>query len=297
MFCVETMEHYEINIPEFLKCYKVLQFIGKGGYAVVFQVQQIISQKIFAAKVHSKKNIKDTDQLQMVQNEVSILRLLRHPNIIRCYDVFEMKNDEGEELIIIIEDFCPNGTLLKLINRGIGGEIRRKKIMITLIEVLVYLNEKGIAHCDIKPENILLDENFDMKLIDFGFSKNMNKKYSNDKCGSEEYMAPEMCNQRKANFFKSDIWSLAVLFYVMEERRFPYTDVRDLSYGFEVSMKNEKLKNMLNKCFQILPNFRPSAKELLKDEYFAVENDGKERIKKEAPKSLLDSKTGEEIIE
>lgn len=232
----------------------------------------------------------------MVKNEIEILRLVRHPNIVKCYDFFEMTNDEGEELIVIIEEYCSRGTLLQLVNKGILNEENKREIMFSLTKVVAHIHEKGVAHCDIKLENVLIDENFNLKLSDFGLSKNMNKNYSETRCGTKEYAAPEMYNRGKIDFFKTDIYSLAVAFYLIEVKAFPYPDVKKLKRSFEVFFKNKKLRNILNKCFQILPGNRPSAKELLMDEYFAAEIVERDANKKDTQKTLIDLKITKEIV-
>lgn len=286
MIKVKTLDNYPIEIPSSLKCYDIIKMIDAGGFSAVFKVRQQISQKIFAAKILSKRNIEMRGLTEMVSNEISTLRSIRHPNIIKLFDVFEMSN----ELIVMIEEYCPNGTLLEFINKKrFKTEKEKKQMMKSVIQAVAYLHEKKIAHCDIKGENFLLDENFNVKLCDFGFAKNFNKKFNEKKQGTKIYAAPELFKRGKVDFFKSDIWSLGVTLFAIDKKMLPYDDITDVfDDDFNIVLKNKSLEKIIKNCLQLNPCQRPNANDLLKEEYFLLtENENNDDIIKKNQNIIL----------
>ena len=278
------------EIPSKLKCYDVIEKIGEGGYSVVFKVQQTISKKYFAAKIMSKKEIVNRKKEYIISNEINILRSIKHPNIIRLFDVFEVKNQNQEDLIIMIEELCSNGSLLDYVNnKGFKNNTEKKRMMKNIIEVIAYLHGKNIAHCDIKVDNILLDENFNIKLGDFGFSKNFNKNANNRINGTLTYAAPELFTQKNIDFFKSDIWALGVTLYALEESHLPYEDFHCiLKPDFIPIMRNRQFMNIIQNCFKFIPRQRPNINDLLNNEYFSIiENDNMNKNKVENVSTII----------
>lgn len=136
--------------------------------------------------------------------------------------IFSIETEESKIFKIIILENCSVQTLLdSLLNNNISNE-DKMKIMNTIIETISYIHSKNIAYCDIKLENMILGDNKNVKIIDFGMSKNYNTKYNDNKCGTPNYAAPELFEQGKVNFFKSDIWSIGGALYAIETKKFPY---------------------------------------------------------------------------
>ena len=120
-------------------------------------------------------------------------------------------------MMIIIFEYCSRGNLFDYINnQNFKTENEKKKIMRGIIQAISYLHEKGIPHCNIKMENIWLDDNLNIKLCNFGLPKVSNKMKSSI------YASPEMKRDANVDFFKSDIWSVAITLYAMETTKFPY---------------------------------------------------------------------------
>ena len=269
---VKFADGYKVDIPSKLKCYEIVEMIFKNNNSVIFKVIQTLSNKVFAAKIIPLNHLKNQKSKQAVDNEICILRSVRHQNIIKCYDVFNIKNEQNVEMKVIIEEFCSQGSLLDYVTKnGYRDENEKKRIMKSFIDGIEYLHSINIAHSNIKMEHILLDENFEVKICDFGLSKNFNMKFNDNKNSASMYAAPELKKDGKIDFFKSDIWSVGITLYLMETNTFPYKNKADvISNRLNIDMKNEFLKPIILKCLQRKPSNRPNINEVAKEDFFST---------------------------
>lgn len=160
MLFIENKDGLSIPIPPTFKKYSVKKQLGQGNFGSVFKVEEKESGKYYAAKifpmVDETKNIRLKEN---ITNEYEILSLIDHPNIIKFYEAFEIKNDQNQDLFVLILEYCHNGSMLEYINnKRFKNKNEKKKMMRSLVETIIYLQEMRIAHCDIKLENILIDE-------------------------------------------------------------------------------------------------------------------------------------------
>lgn len=148
--------------------YQVGKIIGEGAYASVRVAIYRPLHRTVAIKVYEKNKIKEPQRKKSVRREIRILQMLNHPNIVKIYDVVETNN----HLNIVMEylDGTSLGSFLKAQHGTRIPEKICKKIFKELTKALRYMHSLKIAHRDIKLENIILDDNFSPKFIDFGFS-------------------------------------------------------------------------------------------------------------------------------
>jgi serine/threonine-protein kinase HSL1 (negative regulator of Swe1 kinase) len=168
-----------------------------------------------------------------LEREIVIMRLLRHPNIVRLYDVWENKND-----IYLIMENVEGGELFDfLAERGALPEREAVYLFRQLVEALMYCHRMQIFHRDLKPENILLDkDDYTVKLIDFGMAAYQpNGGLLNTPCGSPHYAAPELLLGKRYDGSKADVWSAAVVLFVMLTADPPFNYPKDIP-------ENQKLK-------------------------------------------------------
>lgn len=289
MFSVETISGYQICIPSNLKCYDVIEKITKCSNNVVLKVKQHFSNKIYAAKVIPTIILQREDSMQSVDNEVGILRSCRHENIIKCFDSFEMKNNKNQNMKIIIFEYCSQGNLFDYINNQ-HFKNEKKKMMRSIIEAIAYLHEKGIPHCNIKMENIWLDDNLNIKLCNFGLPKVSNKMKSSI------YASPEMKRDANVDFFKSDIWSVAITLYAMETTKFPYKNKADaMANRLDITLENEVLKGIIIRCLQRNPNDRPRANDLLNEDYFSSSKNAENGVAQQL-NNVAENMTTNEVV-
>ena len=149
-------------------------FVGKGGSANAFLVTDPEGCK-YAAKVLREDTGTPMSLLKkMIAKEAEVLQSLSaHPNVIRCYEVLDNAQvhfeQHSESVNGVILEYAPNGSLSDFIKKtGFLEEDLGCFIFIQLLNVVRFMHESNIAHCDIKPHNILLDEYFNVKVADFG---------------------------------------------------------------------------------------------------------------------------------
>ena len=202
--------------------YEKILFLGKGSFGEVNKVIFKKNNKIYALKKVEISRMKDIDFKRLTLNEIKLLPQLSHPHIIKYLHSF--KDDEN---LYIILDYINNGdieTLIKSYN-DLKMQIPEEMIWNFLLQCmsgLVYLHDKGVIHRDIKPQNILLDNNMTIKLGDFGGStiykdlgliKNANEfQFTHTYFGTLDYMAPEVFNYLEYTE-KADIYSMGATFF------------------------------------------------------------------------------------
>eukprot|EP00128_Syssomonas_multiformis_P000191 Colp12_sorted_trinity150504_noHs@28014 len=184
--------------------------LGNGRNGDVFLGVHVKNGQRVAIKTVQVKN-KAKDRLA---TEIKLLRMLRHPNIVRLIDVIE-----GDVETVVITELVTGGELFSRIRESIGGRIPEKEMRYYFRQILdgvEYCHQHGVSHRDLKPENILLDKKRkNVKLIDFGFGKmaepNQDMK---TRCGSPHYMPPEIAQGKQYDGQLVDIWCLGITLYV-----------------------------------------------------------------------------------
>ena len=263
--------------------------IGKGGYGEVWKVIHENSNKEYCIKILNKKEIFEEKLINQINKEISIMYNINHPYSIKLVNHFE----DNEKLYLIME-LASNGNLYTLIetsNRGKSLDFTLlKKLIIQTIEIIKYLHSKNIIYRDIKPENLLLDKDNNIKLCDYGWATyftpgNILTTY----CGTPEYVSPEMLNKRPYNQ-KVDIWAIGVLIFELvfgyapfssnyNEERFNNIKNCKIKWPKDINdnKKYKEVKNLIEKILRINPNERLSLQEIeehewLKDTYIKMKN-------------------------
>ena len=161
MYSIKIGSDYKIEIPSTFHGYKIMKDIGKGSFSSVVLVQEKRTSKYYAAKIIPKKLMESRYSIGMIFNEIEILQKIKHQNIIEFHETFDIK-----EFTIIITEYYSRGYLLNYLLNNDFNENEKKKIAIGIIESIKYLHDNRIAHCDIKLENILLDDDLTPNLCD-----------------------------------------------------------------------------------------------------------------------------------
>lgn len=201
--------------------YTIIKKLGSGAFADVQLClykplnQQRAVKMIHKAGLHQQQ----MDQEYMLK-EISILTSLDHPNILKCYEIFE---DNWKFYIAM--DFCAGGELFdKIIQMKKFNEVQAAEIIFQVLSAIAYCHSKGVTHRDLKPENILLEDtegSLSLKVADFGSSAFVDSKRKLSGCfGSAYYVAPEVLMGQYNE--KCDIWSVGVIMYILLTGKPPY---------------------------------------------------------------------------
>jgi MAP/microtubule affinity-regulating kinase len=145
--------------------YKLLKTIGKGNFARVMLAKHMLTNSEVAIKIIDKTQL-NPNSLEKLFREVSIMKILQHPNIVKLYEVIET-----DKTLYLIMEYVNNGEVFEYLvkNGRMKENIARQKFR-QIVSAVQYLHSKKIIHRDLKAENLLLDQNLDVKIVDFGFS-------------------------------------------------------------------------------------------------------------------------------
>ncbi|XP_071734705.1 phosphoenolpyruvate carboxylase kinase 2-like isoform X2 [Rutidosis leptorrhynchoides] len=195
--------------------YQITDEIGRGRFGIVYRCYSTVSGDSFACKSIDKRLLTDATDRECLQKEPKILQILGgNPNIVQIHRLYEEEN-----YLHMIIDLCDSPDLFDRISKraGVFSEPESASIFSPLILSINYCHRLGIAHRDIKPDNVLFDSRGNLKLADFGsaecFAMNDNRTMTGV-VGTPYYVAPEILSGREYNE-KVDVWSAGVILYIM----------------------------------------------------------------------------------
>lgn len=229
---------YQLNMQDkadTLSSYIIKKDLGEGTFGKVKLAEHKYSKELVAIKILEKDKIVDEGDRERVSREIQILKIIRHPNIIQLYEILE----DDEKLYLIME-FAPGGELFDyIVSQQRVKEHEACKFFQQLTDGIEYIHKLNIVHRDLKPENLLLDENMNIKIVDFGLS-NLYKptQLLKTACGSPCYAAPEMIAGKKYNGLQVDIWSSGVILYAILCGYLPFDD-NDTQMLYKKIMRGE----------------------------------------------------------
>ena len=278
--------------------YKRIKFLGEGSYASVYQVQNRFTGSICAMKVIKKKFASSSSEEREIRNEINILRMMDHPNILKLFEFYSNQKEFS-----IVTELCPMGELFdQIIDKGPFDEKYSAYILYQIFSAVNYCHKMHIVHRDLKPENILIvnkDENEYpyIKVCDFGTSKIFESGFAEKKVvGSSYYIAPEVLKRNYNE--KCDIWSCGVIMYILLSQRPPFGGKDD--YEIMETVKtgkydltsppfdaiSETAKDLIRKTLTMDPNKRITAEEALNHPWFK-DNQSKELFNKVKDKNTI----------
>ena len=210
--------------------------IGKGSFSTIYKCKHNITDKTYALKeITIDKNKNKTS----IKREFEIMRKLNHENIVKIHDVII---DTQLNNIYFIMDYYEYGDLSNFLKKQPLKEKFTRKYMKQLSNGLKYLLDNNILHRDLKPQNILLSKNYDVKITDFGFATYYTKDtIINTLCGSPMYMAPEIITKNGYDY-KSDLWSVGIILYEMLHGYTPFNVQNFIELIKEIKKKNISIK-------------------------------------------------------
>lgn len=255
--------------------------LGKGTFGTVERCAHRKTKHMYAMKTIAKKKVYNPERLAQ---EVEIMRVLEHPNIVKLHETFE-----DDKYIYIVMELCTGGELLdRLLSLGSGGFSERAvaKIMRQVVGAVYYMHQQHICHRDLKPENFLLVAEVadiadaHVKVIDFGFST----RFEPGKCMAtraitRDYVAPEILDGSYTE--ACDIWSLGVVIYVLLSGNKPFYGASDeevfkkiqsTSYDFEDScwsITSDDAKDLIRRILVLDASQRLTAEQVLQHQWIS----------------------------
>ena len=249
--------------------------LGMGGFGEVYEFIIIETNEKRAAKIISNSKIDDPQSQSSYFYEKKFNELLGFKYLCKCYNIF---NDEQNTYFIL--DYMKNKTLNELNEKRRLTELEIKHYCFELLLAIEYLHKMNIIHRDIKLSNVLLNENMEVRLCDFGLAIDNGVKEQKNICGTLNYIAPELYNKKGGlkYSFKTDIWAFGVLMYSLFFKKTPFkkepkkkTDYNtqniDVSFPKDVYISKEA-KDLLKKILVKDPDNRPKIETIKASSFF-----------------------------
>lgn len=267
-------EKVHIHPPIEIKGFVILAEIGRGSTGCVRIARQVSTETDYCVKIMPKNLISTPEDKAFFNCECETLRSLIHPNVVQFIDLAE--DDENYYLFM---EYCRGASLQSMLNRdGLIPERLIQIIFKQLIQALFYLHSNKIAHRDIKPDNIIINNAHQLKLVDFGLCTNNANSLRETFCGSPAYAAPECICRKPYDATSSDIWSAGVVLYYMATGQLPWQInnlnlmIRQIVEGKYAipSYLNLQLQSLIKLMLNPDPCERPTPEQILSSKFFNV---------------------------
>lgn len=267
-------QHYPLNSDNFLGRYRLIKTIGKGNFAKVKLAKHIPTMKEVAIKIIDKTAL-NPSSLKKLFREVTIMKMLDHPNIVKLYEVID-----SQRTLYLVMEYASGGEVFDyLVAHGRMKEKEARAKFRQIVSAVQYCHQKQIIHRDLKAENLLLDSEMTIKIADFGFSNEFVPGQTLDTfCGSPPYAAPELFKGLRYEGPEVDIWSLGVILYTLVSGTLPFdgNNLKELrervlrgKYRIPFYMSTD-CEILLKKFLVLNPLKRASLETIMKDKWMNV---------------------------
>lgn len=254
--------------------YEVGRTIGEGTFAKVKFARNTVTGESVAMKILAKSTILKHRMVEQIKREISIMKIVRHPNIVRLHEVLS-----SQTKIYIILEFVAGGELFdKIVHQGKIPEHESRRYFQQLIDAVAHCHSKGVYHRDLKPENLLLDSYGNLKVSDFGLSALTQQGVGllHTTCGTPNYVAPEVLGDHGYDGAAADVWSCGVILYVIMAgyRPFDESDLPSLYRKINAaefscpSWFSPGAKSLIHKILDPNPKSRICIEGIRKDPWF-----------------------------
>jgi len=232
---LQTPVHELSTGSTFAGRYQVIEELGHGGMGKVYKVFDSDIKEKIALKLLRPEIALDKDTIERFSNELKLARKISHRNVCRMFDL-----GKAESTTFITMEFVPGEDLKKFIRKsGQLGAGRAVSIAMQVCEGLMEAHHLGVIHRDLKPQNIMVDEDGNARIMDFGIARSLRGKGitgAGVMIGTPEYMSPEQVEGKDVDQ-RSDIYSLGIILYEMLTARVPFEG--DTPFTIGVKHKSE----------------------------------------------------------
>merc|ERR1712045_937811 len=222
--------------------YEILKSLGEGNTSKVYLGKLIGTEQYAAIKILKEEFLRrDNDSIVSVHNEITILKNLQHQGIIKLYEY----GDQGQvvkssgrvisNLVYIVMEYVEGGLLFDLCqNMGAMGEDAGRFFLHQMLNSVEYMHNLRVVHRDLKLENILIDDNMNLKVADFGFACCKSIDTLNSYRGTMTYMAPEIKEGKQYKGQQVDMFSIGVILFIIVQGIFPFKEARKEEYFYNL---------------------------------------------------------------
>uniref|UniRef100_A0A7S1XEB7 Protein kinase domain-containing protein n=1 Tax=Compsopogon caeruleus TaxID=31354 RepID=A0A7S1XEB7_9RHOD len=217
-------EEEKLSVSEFLLSYgyELGEMIGTGAFGSVWKVWTKASRKEWAVKVIHLNRMNKKER-SMIEDEVATLSSIRHPHVVEVKEVLRSRN-----VLVIVMEYLRGGDLFDRLSLRLMSEREAVDIAMQILSAIVYMHKRGIAHRDLKLENVVFASSSSsdkqvVKVIDFGYARQFKcDERTTQKCGTANYMSPQVISRTWYSPFAVDVWSVGVILYALVTGRFPF---------------------------------------------------------------------------
>uniref|UniRef100_A0A2P2MGM5 non-specific serine/threonine protein kinase n=3 Tax=Rhizophora mucronata TaxID=61149 RepID=A0A2P2MGM5_RHIMU len=256
--------------------YEVGRTIGEGTFAKVKFARNSETGEPVALKILDKEKVLKHKMAEQIRREIATMKRIKHPNVVRLYEVIGSRTK-----IFIVLEFVTGGELFdKIVNHGRMREEEARRYFQQLINAVDYCHSRGVFHRDLKPENLLLDAYGNLKVSDFGLSA-LSQQVRDDgllhtTCGTPNYVAPEVLNDRGYDGATADLWSCGVILFVLVAGYLPFDDSNLMILYKKISAAeftcppwlSFEARKLITRILDANPMTRITIPEILEDEWF-----------------------------
>lgn len=265
----------EIINPKTKTKYLRGKFLGKGGFAKCYELQDKETNHVYAGKIVSKSMLVKPHQKEKMAMEIEIHRNLNHIHVVGFHSFFE-----DNDFIYILLEICRRRSLMELHKRR--KSLTEPEVRYYMQQILIgciYLHNEKIIHRDLKLGNLFLGEDMDIKIGDFGLATTVqsDKDRKRTLCGTPNYIAPEVLS-KKGHSFEVDVWSLGCIMYTLLVGKPPF-ETTSLTETYSRIKRNEYYipskvslvaQKLIVKMLSPEPTTRPTMSQILQDVFFTA---------------------------
>ena len=261
--------HDTIEAGSQIDSYRIDAHVARSGMASIFRATDLRDNRTVALKIPHPDLESDPILFDRFQREAAIGEKLSHPKIMRVF------GGENRSRVYMVMEWCEGRLLRQILAEGRIPQDRAIRIATGVLEALEYIDANGVVHRDLKPENIMVDDNDNIKLIDFGIAGDSAARrltYANFTAalGTPDYISPEQVKGKRGDG-RSDIYALGVILYEMLTGKLPFSGPNPLA------AMNDRLLNHPTPPRVADPSISPQLQEIL---YRALERDPRNRYAK-----------------
>lgn len=276
--------------------YELGRTIGEGSFAKVKYARNVETGEKVAIKILDKEKILQHQMVEQIKREISTMKMIRHPNVVQLFEVMASKTK-----IYLVLEFVNGGELFdKIVHRGKLKEDEARSYFQQLINAVDFCHSRGVFHRDLKPENLLLDSKGNLKVSDFGLSALSQQVHEDGllhtACGTPNYVAPEVINDKGYSGATADLWSCGVILYVLMAGFLPFDEQNLVSLYKKIHKADFKCppwfsfsaRRLICRILDPAPKTRITISEILDTEWFRKDYEPPKFQEEEEASSLED---------